>query len=141
VDFFFYLYSEGIASAFFEDADKDETPRSSCWLPRMIRKDQFPACGGHDADMVMANQLLKLFELSPVRHKVTPLWFEPQILEAQVVDESIRGPRGVRAIFKIEVPSVQDQGIAVCVKRYGRKRVVVTVHDKLPGRRLEQCFR
>jgi hypothetical protein len=107
---------------------------------RMVGKNKFTAPCSDDFEMISAYQVFEFLEIRLVGHKIVALRVEPEPLESRVVDEDVWSARGIRPIFKIKVASVQDQGVALYIKRYGRQCPVIMVHDQLSLGRLQQRF-
>ena len=107
---------------------------------RMVSKNEFAATCSDDFEMILANQIFELLESRLVGHKIVALRVEPQPLESGVVNEDARSARCIRALFQIEITPIQNQHVALYIKRYGRQSPVIMVHDQLSLRRFQQCF-
>src|SRR6202171_6709972 len=91
--------------------------------------------------MLLANQVFEILEVCLVGLKIIALRLDPETLELLVVDEDVRGARSIGSILKIEVASIQRQGVAIGIERERRKSPVVMVHDQFSIRRFEKYLR
>src|SRR5215475_8398548 len=131
VDFFFYLYDAPFARAFLLCAPKEfqagaashrtKASRQGGWHRRlrkwMVRKHHFPPAGCNGSELIPPHQFLKIAEAIAVRQQVIPLRRFPPLLELLIVNENLKRARRVRSILQIEIPPIQDEGIAVRIKR------------------------
>src|SRR5260370_34230112 len=86
----------------------------------IIGKTKFAASGSDDIDMILANQVFEMPEVCLLGYEIIALRLEPETLELRVVDENVRSPRCVGAIFEIVVAAIQYERIAVHVEYDGR---------------------
>src|SRR6266852_98272 len=107
---------------------------------RMVRKNEFAAPRSDDFKMILANQLFEFPELRLEGRQIVALRVQPKRLESGVVNEYIWSSRRIRAVFQIEIASIQIQDVVLYIKRYGRQRPKIMVHDQLSLGRLQQYF-
>src|SRR5258708_16033541 len=107
----------------------------------MVSKYEFAPSRSDDIEMVPANQVFEIPEICLVGLKIIALRLEPETLESHVVDENVRGAGSIRSILKIEVASIQRQGVAIRIERERRKSPVVMVHDQFSIRRFKEHLR
>src|SRR5260370_4988471 len=104
----------------------------------MVGKNKLATPGSQDFEMFRANQILKLLEFGLEGHKIRALRVEGKPLESSVVNKDVRSAGCIRAIFHIEISPIQDQDVALYIKRYGRQSPEILVQDQLALRRLQQ---
>src|SRR3981189_1226262 len=107
----------------------------------MVSKYQFAATRGDNIEILPANQVFEIPEVCLVGLKIIALRLEPETLESHVVDEDVGGAGDIRSILKIEVASIQRQGVAIRIERERRKSPVVMVDDQFSIRRFEEHLR
>src|ERR1700741_3121640 len=107
-------------------------------LQRLVRKEEFAAAFNDDVEMIPANQLFQMTDISPKRHKIIALRLEPKTLKSRIVDKDVPRAGRIGPIFKVEIASVQCQGFSVDVKRDGRKSPVVALGNQFPIRGLKK---
>src|ERR1700694_5684354 len=109
-------------------------------LQGMVSKNEFSTPCSDNFEMLLANQIFDLLQSWLVGHKIVALSVEPQPLESGVVNEDVRSAGCIRAVFQVEITPIQNQHVALYIKRYGRQSPVIMVHDQLSFGRFQQCF-
>src|SRR6267378_1829371 len=104
----------------------------------MVRKNKFASPCCDDFKMLLPNQLLEFLEFRLEGHQIVALRVQPKPLESGIVNEDVRSSRCIRAVFEIEITPIQNQDVAVYIKRYGRQRPKIMVHDQFSFRRLQE---
>src|SRR5260370_8861885 len=97
---------------------------------RLVRKNEFAAPRSDDFKMILANQLFEFLEFRLEGHQIVALRIQPKPLESGVVNEYTWSSRRIRAVFQIEIASIQNQDVALYIKRYVRQtpKILVTNH-------------
>src|SRR6202521_1243374 len=116
-------------------------PSQADVFQRMGSKYEFAASRGDDIEMLPANQVFEIPEVCLVGLKIIALRLDPETLELRVVDEDVRSAGSIGSILKIEVASIQRQGVAIGIERERRKSPVVMVHDQFSIRRFKEPLR
>src|SRR5690242_2931736 len=77
-------------------------------------------------------------QLASIRQKVIARRPAPQTDEPRIVDENVRCTGGVGTILEIIYSSVQQQGVASGIEKYGRECIVRIRLDQLSRRRVQK---
>src|SRR5882762_5821189 len=94
-----------------------------------LSKYQFAATHSAGIQILLANQVFEIPKVCLVGLKIIALRLKPETLESHVVDENVRGAGSIGPILKIEVASIQRQGVAIGIEGERRKSPVVMIHD------------
>src|SRR5216684_3141806 len=96
---------------------------------RMIGQQEFSAALANDVQRGFRNQVFDTRERWAFDQKVVTLGPVPKFSKIFVLDENVRGVRGIRSVFQVGLASIEEQGLAVRIKEHGRERIVSVVFD------------